>query len=127
MWGLLPACVLPYLVRRVGYQPAYAMTLTTDRIDADAALRCHLVDTVSSDLDDALRKLLLRLMRLDPRTVLDLKTYFRHMWFLDEPMREAAVAESARLALEPRVAQNISRFVADGAYPWDPPTPHGVR
>jgi polyketide biosynthesis enoyl-CoA hydratase PksH len=120
MWGLLPACVLPFLVRRTGFQEAYRLTLTTDRIGAHAAHSCHLVDLLAPNLEDATRKVLLRLQRIDPQTVLDLKRYFKRMWFLDEVMTRAAVEESARLALEPRIRRNIARFVAERVYPWEP-------
>ena len=39
LWGLLPAMVLPYLIRKVGVQKAYFMTLTTIRISVEEAKR----------------------------------------------------------------------------------------
>ncbi len=55
LWGLLPANVLPYLIRRIGFQKAYTMTLTTGTITAKEALDIHLVDELSQDLDKSIR------------------------------------------------------------------------
>ena len=56
LWGLLPCCVLPFLMRRVGFQKAYSMTLTTRSLSATEAHAIHLVDELTNDLDESLRK-----------------------------------------------------------------------
>src|SRR5204863_9100504 len=60
LWGLLPCCVLPFLIRRVGYQPAYAMALSTQPVSAQEALRSHLVDAVADDPTALVRRLAAR-------------------------------------------------------------------
>jgi polyketide biosynthesis enoyl-CoA hydratase PksH len=119
LWGLLPACVAPFLIRRVGFQRAYWMTLTAQRVTAREALADHLVDEVADKIDDALRKTLIRLCRLEETTVRDLKAYFRKMWIVDAKMQETAVAEIRRLLLEPRVRENVRAFVEERRFPWD--------
>lgn len=120
LWGLLPCCVLPFLIRRIGYQKAYAMTLTTRTVEAAEAERIGLADQLHEDPDEALRLLRLRLEKLEEATVRDLKAYFRKNWILDDTLERAAVAEIDRLAATPRVRENIRRYVTEQKFPWDP-------
>ena len=119
LWGLLPAMVAPFLVRRVGFQPAYAMTLSTETLRAPDALRVGLIDKMAEDVDAALAVLLRRMVRLDPLTIADLKAYFRNLWALSPEVERAAVQEFQRLASQPRVQKNIKEFVSEGRLPWE--------
>ncbi len=119
LWGLLPACVVPYLIRRTGFQKAYTMTLSTLPISAREALACHLADEVCDDLDEPLRRLLLRIGKLEESTIVELKSYFRRMWVITEAMEQEAVDEISRLVTEPRVRENIRQFVNHQRFPWD--------
>ncbi|MEO8401851.1 MAG: enoyl-CoA hydratase-related protein [Gammaproteobacteria bacterium] len=118
LWGLLPANVLPYLIRRVGFQKAYWMTLTTQTLSATDAHAIHLVDELS-DQADVLRKLIMRLARLDEQTITDMKKYFQKLWFINETMEQVAISELERLMAEPRVRHNITRFMQEGKFPWE--------
>lgn len=53
--GVVPACISPYLVRRVGEKACREFFLTSERLTADKALSCGLVNQVVSaeDLDKA--------------------------------------------------------------------------
>jgi polyketide biosynthesis enoyl-CoA hydratase PksH len=119
LWGLLPAMVAPYLIRRVGYQTAYRMTLTTLPLSAEEAYAAHLVDEVSEDLGAAARKLQVKLMRLEESTLGNMKRYFRKMWFITEELEELAIAETSRLMSLPRVKENIRNFVEKQQFPWE--------
>ena len=119
LWGLLPCCVMPYLVRRVGFQPAYRLTLTTQTVSAREALPYHLVDEVSDAPDEVIRKWMLRIARLDLETLRELKAYFRRMWIIDEAMEQHAVAAISRLVAKPRVVANITNYVTRRQFPWE--------
>lgn len=119
LWGILPCCVIPFLIRRVGFQKAYAMTLTTRIWPAAEAAAIHLVDEVTDTPDDSIRRLMLRLGLLEDETVLDLKNYFRKMWLLSAEMEQAAVVEISRLTAKPRVRQGIKEYVSTGRFPWE--------
>jgi polyketide biosynthesis enoyl-CoA hydratase PksH len=121
LWGLLPANVAPYLIRRVGFQRAYAMALTTGVVTASDARAAGLVDELTDRPDDALRALHRRVSRLDPRTILDLKRYFRAMWIVTDATEEAAADELVRLAADPRVQRNVTDFLNHQRLPWEPP------
>ncbi|MCB0209725.1 MAG: enoyl-CoA hydratase/isomerase family protein [Anaerolineae bacterium] len=119
LWGLLPANVMPFLIRRVGFQAAYRLTLTTETITAEEAARIGLVDTLSDRPDDDIRRYLLRLGRLDEQTIREAKAYFQKMWFLTEEMEQTAIAELNRLVRTERVQQNIKNYVEYQKFPWE--------
>ena len=119
LWGLLPAMVTPFLIRRVGFQCAYRLTLTAATIGAEEASRIHLVDEVGADIQSRLQGALRRLGRVHPDTIGDLKAYFRRMWIIDDSMEKCAVAELARLSKDPRIIENITNFVKNGVVPWE--------
>lgn len=119
LWGLLPCCVLPFLMRRVGFQRAYTMTLGTRSVGAAAAVEMRLVDEVTDDLEGALRRLVLRWNLLDTRTVSDLKAYFRRLMPISPEIESLAVREITRLSNQPWVRGNIAAFVEHGRYPWE--------
>lgn len=119
LWGLLPANVLPYLIRRIGFQKAYLLTLTTQTISGQEAHAMHLVDEVSDQIDTALHKQLLRLSRLNEETVKELKQYFQKLWIIQEETQRAAIQELVHLLNDARVQQNISQFVDHGKFPWE--------
>lgn len=119
LWGLLPANLMPFLIRRIGFQKAYLMTLTTQTVTAVEAHAIHLIDELSDQPEEILRKYALRLSRLNEQTIRDLKQYFRKMWIINESMEQIAIHELARLMQEPRIRTNIKRFVEQGKFPWE--------
>ncbi|MBI4652467.1 enoyl-CoA hydratase/isomerase family protein [Candidatus Desantisbacteria bacterium] len=119
LWGLLPAMVLPYLIRRVGYQKAYSMTLTTLPISAQEAFDIHLVDEVSEEPDRSIQYLSQRLFRLEQSTIKNIKSYFRSMWLITDEMEKGAISESFQMMSDPKVRENIENYVKYKKFPWD--------
>lgn len=122
LWGLVPCCVLPFLVRRVGFQPAYAMALSTLPVTAEDARAMHLVDELTDAPDQAVARLRARLVKVDAETIAGLKRYARQVWLLDEEMERLAVAELDRLLASALVRDRISSFVTGQALPWERPS-----
>lgn len=118
LFGLLPACVLPFLIRRTGFQRARWMTMITQGISAQRAFEIGLVDEVSQDPSDVLRRYLLRLTRLETTTIGSLKTYMSKLWIIDERTEELAVDQLNSLMQSAHVQSNIKRFVTTGLFPW---------
>jgi len=119
LWGLLPSMVLPYLMRRTGYQPAHRLTLTTENITAEQAERIHLVDIVTDNLERTLKQTQTRCYRLANETIGDLKRYMNQLNPITNQMQTNAIHETARLANEPRVQQNIANFIHHQQFPWE--------
>lgn len=119
LWGLLPAMIAPYLIRRIGFQKTYAMALTSYTIPANEALAMHLIDELSENLEESLQRLQKRLIRLEESTVTNLKIYFKKMWILSEEMEDLALKEIKHLMLDPTIQTNIRNFVMHHQLPWE--------
>ncbi|WP_329213084.1 enoyl-CoA hydratase-related protein [Streptomyces sp. NBC_01485] len=119
LWGLLPCCVTPFLIRRVGFQKAYAMSLSTQPVTADQAVLCSLADQMADDLGPAIRKLTFRASKLSGPTIGDLKRYFAKMWILSAEQEQTAVDEFARLMSSAGVGRRIADFAERQRFPWE--------
>jgi polyketide biosynthesis enoyl-CoA hydratase PksH len=95
------------------------MTLTTRPVGAAEAAAMHLVDEVTEQPDEALRRLLLRVGLLEEETIVELKAYFRKLWILTPEVERTAVAEIGRLAAKPAVRAAIAGYATDGRFPWE--------
>ncbi|WP_136667787.1 enoyl-CoA hydratase/isomerase [Flavobacterium sp. H122] len=119
LFGLLPACVIPFLIRRVGYQKAQWMTLISQGISAERAHQIGLVDEVSTNVNEVVRKNLLRLTKLETDTIKDLKDYMSKLWIINQQTQQLAVDKIYSLLNTEKVQTNISNFVENGKFPWD--------
>lgn len=119
LWGLLPACVMPYLIRRVGFQTAYRMTLTTLPVSAQEAYRTGLVDELNESPDETIRKTSLRLKSIESSTIAVMKQYFRKMWIITEDMEKVAVSEICKLVCDQTVQRNLKNFIENKKLPWE--------
>lgn len=90
LFSLMPACVLPFLIRKVGFQKAHYMTLMTQAILATSAYQMGLVDAVSGDVDDLLRRHLMRLTRLTKTGIMRYKRYIDSL----QESKDKAIAAS---------------------------------
>lgn len=117
VFGLLPATVAPFIIRRCGLQPAYRLSLTAQRIGAQEAARIGLVDEVSDKPADALRQLLIRVARVEPDCVGALKGLFRDLWIVDEATRKVTTEAIRRQIMSPSTQAAIRRFV-EGTGRW---------
>jgi polyketide biosynthesis enoyl-CoA hydratase PksH len=118
LFGLLPACVMPFLIKRIGVQKAQWMTLITQGISAERAYEIGLVDEVSDNPSDALRRNLLRLTRLETDTILNLKDYMSKLWIISEQTQKIAVDKITALTASEKVQHNIKNFIQNGIFPW---------
>jgi polyketide biosynthesis enoyl-CoA hydratase PksH len=119
LFGLMPACVLPFLIRRIGLQKAHYLTLTTQPISAADALRWGLVDACDRRSDELLRRHLLRLRRLSKTAVTRYKRYMAHSAPGLTACRAAALAANREVFSDPRNLDAITRFVQTGEFPWE--------
>jgi polyketide biosynthesis enoyl-CoA hydratase PksH len=118
LFGLMPACVLPFLIRRVGFQKARLLALTTRTIDAAEAHRWGLVDELGDDPRLLLRRQATRLACLSGEAVGRLKEYTERLWIIGEETRRLAVGTISGLLADAEVQARIRRFVKEGVYPW---------
>lgn len=117
LWGILPAMITPFIMRRIGYQKMFSLTLTAQTISAEKAYNLGLVDIVSDHLEKEMEELLRRVSRIDEATVREMKAFFKSMWFVDEQMELLAVEKTTELFLSPKVQANIRSFLDSGVRP----------
>jgi polyketide biosynthesis enoyl-CoA hydratase PksH len=119
LFGLFPACVLPFLIRRVGFQKAHYMTLMTSPISIQQAHSWGLVDVYDAQSESLLRKHLLRLRRLSKTGIARYKHYMNGLY--ESLLQSKALAVSANLEVfsDPHNLDKIFRYVEKGIFPWE--------
>jgi polyketide biosynthesis enoyl-CoA hydratase PksH len=121
LFGLYPACVLPFLIRRVGYQRAHYLTLTSQPISARQACEWGLADACDPLSDGLLRRHLQRLRRLSKAAIGRYKSY---MGSINAPLRELrspAAAANREMFADAGNLVGIIRYVEEGLFPWEAP------
>lgn len=119
LFGLLPACVMPFLVRRVGFQRANYLTLSTQPVGAHQAHLWGLADACEADSESLLRKHLLRLRRLTKAGIVRHK---RYLGILDDSLtrlKQAALDANRDAFSDPRNIEAILRYSESGLFPWE--------
>lgn len=119
LFGLYPACVLPFLIRRVGFQRAHYMTLMTQPVAAEQARQWGLVDACELTSRDLLRRHLLRLRRLSKNAIVRYKQYMGRLDDFLVRSRPLALAGNREVFLDSRNLRGISRYVQTGIFPWE--------
>jgi polyketide biosynthesis enoyl-CoA hydratase PksH len=118
IFGLLPATVAPFIVRRCGLHPTYRLTLTARRIDAAEAVALGLIDETGADPADLLRQFLVRVARVREECVGEMKRYFHRLWIIGRETEEAAVGTITGLIGRPGTMEAIARFVQGADPAW---------
>lgn len=119
LFGLMPACVLPFLIRRMGFAKANYMTLMTQPISAKQAQEWGLVDLCEENSENLLRKQLLRLRRLGKQGI---ARYKRYASTLDGELAAAkpkALAANIEVFSDAGNIEKIARYVKTGKFPWE--------
>jgi polyketide biosynthesis enoyl-CoA hydratase PksH len=119
LFGLFPACVLPFLIRRVGFQKAHYLTLMTQPVPVQQAFAWGLVDAYDTDSDSLLRKHLLRLRRLSKSGITRYKRYMSELYDLLLQSKQAALAANREIFSDPHNLEGIIRYVETGKFPWE--------
>jgi polyketide biosynthesis enoyl-CoA hydratase PksH len=118
LFGLLPACVLPFLIRRIGFQRAHYLTLLTLPISAREAHIWGLVDAFDENSDSLLRRHLLRLRNLPKRSIARYKSYTLELDNIIVCMKDRAIARNVEVFSDPENIEGIKRYVEKGLLPW---------
>jgi polyketide biosynthesis enoyl-CoA hydratase PksH len=119
LFGLYPACVLPFLVRRIGFQKANYLTLTTNPITAKQALEWGLVDAVETNSEGLLRRHLQRLRRLSKTAIRRYKSYMSGISLPFHDLKPAALAANVEVFSDADNLRAITRYVEHGVFPWE--------
>ncbi|MFG3014169.1 enoyl-CoA hydratase/isomerase [Streptomyces cinerochromogenes] len=119
LFGLVPAVVLPFLIRRTGFQHAHYLAGTTQTVDAERARAWGLVDACGADSEALLRAHLKRLTRLSKPAVARYKAYLRQLSPMPEQTKSAALATNREVFEDPMNVRAIQRYAEEGLFPWE--------
>ena len=119
LFGLYPACVFPFLMRRVGLQKAHYLTLMTQPIVAKEAYDMGLVDAYDANSALLVRRHLMRLRRLSGTAVRRYKAYLGRIGTPLASLKETAVAGNLETFTDPQNLQAVTRYVQHGLFPWE--------
>ena len=120
--GLIPAMVLPLLCERMPVQKARWMALSSRSVKAPEALELGLVDELVEgpiQLEQALRRILKRLLRASPKAVAKLKRYSSEIATLSRAdALELGAERTANDLIELETIAAIRGFIAGESPPW---------
>ena len=120
--GLIPAMVLPLLCERMPVQKARWMALSSRSVKADDAFAMGLVDELVDgpiQLEQALRRVLKRLLRASPKAVARLKRYSTEIATLSRAdALELGADRTANDLLELETIAAIKGFMGGESPPW---------
>ena len=119
LFGLYPACVLPFLIRRIGFQKAHYLTLMTQPISAKQACEWGLVDAFAPESELLVRQHLQRLRRLSKMAIRRYKSYMSRISVPLQDLKLPAVAANREMFSDRGNLQAITRYVEQGLFPWE--------
>lgn len=119
LFGLFPACVLPFLMRRIGHARAHGMTLMTQPVPVQQAKDWGLVDVCEANAEALLHKQLLRLRRLGKPAVAHYKRYMNQLSDTLAASRPLALEANKAIFSDPHNLHKIQRYVDTGKFPWE--------
>jgi polyketide biosynthesis enoyl-CoA hydratase PksH len=114
LFGLYPACVFPFLIRRCGYGNANYLVLSAQEFRGQEALRRGLVDIVADDTSEALDRLLRRLRRLPLEGIVAYKAYVKAYAAELSNARQRAVSANVTMFEDTANLARIRRYVENG-------------
>lgn len=119
LFGLIPACVMPFLIRRIGFQQANYMTLMTQPVAVQQAYSWGLVNAYDKNSDSLLRKHLLRLKRLSKKSIIRYKRFMRNLQPIISQAKPLALEVNHEVFADKQNIEGICRFVQTGQFPWE--------
>ncbi len=114
LFGIIPACVLPFLIRRVGFQKANYMTLTTHTVSAKQAYDWGIVDIYGDRSDNLLRKELLRLRGIPKKGISRYRQYISKLYSILQNSKKSALSTNREIFTDPEVKKRVLRFLETG-------------
>ncbi len=121
--GLVPACISPYVLKRVGERYGREYFLTGERLGAHKALQCGLVNRVvpAEQLDGEVARLLGPLMTSGPGALATCKRMVREVGDMTLDQAGPATAEMiARLRMSAEGQEGMSAFLERRRPAWAP-------
>lgn len=120
--GLIPACIGPFVLRKIGESQARALFLSGERFDAEHAQRIGLVHEVAADndmLEAARRRILDNILKASPQAVATAKDFIRKL--AGSPAGEhgpLAARTLAEIRVTPEAQEGLKAFLEKRPPSW---------
>ncbi|MDN3379150.1 MULTISPECIES: enoyl-CoA hydratase/isomerase [unclassified Pseudoalteromonas] len=122
LFGLFPACVMPFMMRKTGPQACHYMSLATRPIDASRAKDWGLVDAIDNNIDILLRQHLIGARRLSAKAIGRYKRYMNRLIALNtHEIKSIAVEANREIFSDQENIQAIKNYQQSGLFPWETP------
>lgn len=119
MWGLLPATIASFLIRKVGVNAFNQMALTGKMYTANEALAIGLISKISNKLEFEIKRSSVRIGFYSNNTIERYKKMVNIFAPIDEKVRERSVEMIVDVMNDEEVKENIRLYVDCGKYPWE--------
>lgn len=122
LWGLVPSMVMPYLIRKVGYQKAKIMTLSTIPVEGEEAYEINLLDHVCEDeslCNKWIQNYTGRTQKLEKSTIANTKDYLNYLTPITQEIEQYAINKTSALFCDEKVLNNINNYVKYKVFPWE--------
>ena len=119
LFGLMPACVLPFLIRRMGFSKANYMTLMTQPVSSKQAQEWGLVDVYEENSENLLRKHLIRFRRFSKKGISRYKSYMNTLDDVFNVSKPKALEANIEVFSDKDNLEKIARYVKTGQFPWE--------
>lgn len=119
LFGLYPACVMPFLIKRIGYQKAHYLTVMTKTVDSKQALEWGMIDALDSRGDRLLNLHLRRLQCLSKSSIREYKEYMSGFSQILHDSKYSALSANASMFSNNDNLQGITHYVETGQFPWE--------
>lgn len=119
LFGLFPAMVMPFLIRKIGFQKANYMTLTTKTISVERAIEWGLVDAFDQNSEKLVQQHLVRINKIPKSSIIQYKMYMSKIYPIIEESRVQAVEANLDMFDDCENKKRIQRFSQEGILPWE--------
>ncbi|AHZ14670.1 enoyl-CoA hydratase/isomerase [Bacillus velezensis] len=119
LFGLFPAMVLPFLIRKIGYQKSNYLTLTTRPVNVQLAYELGLVDEYQKNSNGLLKRQLARVIKLPKSGIKQYKNYMMELNDFVFKSKKHAVETNQSIFSDSYNLERIRLFVEKGIYPWE--------
>lgn len=119
--GVVPACISPYVVRKIGEGRARELFLTGERISAEKALKSGLVNGIAEpeDLDKRIEEILENMLKCGPNALATCKELLRNVPGMGfESVKKYTAEVIAKLRLSEEGQEGMSAFLEKRPPKW---------
>lgn len=119
--GLVPACIAPYVMKRIGERGVRELFLTGERIDGQGAYDLRLVNKVVplAELDEAVSGIVKRLLSSGPEAIRICKTLIRRVAEMSlEEAKPYTALEIAKLRVSEEAQEGMAAFFEKRKPKW---------